>query len=1244
MPPNRKPGRPQRKTSNAAGSRNFSATGCAKCLFGPEKDGAPELYEDLIECKDCHKSFHPSCLSLKSVAVDLAQNSAWQCPACKTCEKCSSPNEDKMLMCDLCDRGWHCYCLDPPLARVPLRAFYCPSCIDQHPESIPKDYKGPTHTPARRKSAAGLADKITATPAPPISSSSTSAAQSSATIPTSSSPIPIKKKKGRKPKDKRRVQVITTIVEPKKSHKKKGSFIPKPPQERVMVIIPIPKEHLGLLTSTTTSEPIKPKRGRRAKSSIVTEPIDADTTESAVTKRSHKKKQLSSEPSATGSRQLQLGISNGKLAVAPVKETAIPIEKRVKGTKGYKKKAAPPPDASSEAEEPEEHEAEEDEVQIVSQPFGPKLSEAEGDVSHTTPDANDKTRFEKSRDLAESFIQSSVALDMNDNSSHGSSPIATIKKIRFGDWEIDTWYVAPYPEEYSQHPILYICEFCLKYMKSSFMAERHRSKCAMRHPPGDEIYREGNISIFEVDGRKNKIYCQNLCLMAKMFLDHKTLYYDVEPFLFYVMTESGDLGCRFVGYFSKEKRSSNDYNVSCILTLPIHQRKGYGNLLIDFSYLLTKRENKTGSPEKPLSSLGLLSYRSYWKSVIYHRLLAIHKDENRKHRVSIDELSQETAMTLDDIVTTLQTNNMIRPVFPPKTPETKRGKFGRIKPVPPLRYEICVDWNEIEHFCQKVARKGYPVINPTKLKWAPFLLQRGLMASQPTPEEASPDSSSDESHDALASLPKIKLTLPTTPPSLLNGDSKNGSKAESSTATKADSTSLQEPVPKPKRGRGRQKKVIPMDIDVEQAVNAPISSDASNPPPSAKRVREEDQYDPLEQLGAKKPRMSSASDEADPSLTKSQSTEGLPGQTLSPAASRRTRPASAKVNGVVAATVPGTTSSKAASSSDELTNGPTFLKAQEKEFKERTVPKLSGKQAGLKDLRIDVDMDLDDEDDGLGGELSSVASVSNANSPASSSSLSAVSSPSSAMSPQLVDEPADNDEDHPTEDGPLNSSEITQPVEGGVEGDSDAEEIDVTKVDEEAEDEEEAEEQESGSEAETDLDVDMASSDDEVTDKVATAPQDEDEHDDEDGSLTSGGSGAEDSDESEVEAESDAGSEAEVDVDGNVSEAEASASDDDEEEEDEEPADDENEEVDVEEASDDGEEEEEDEAEEEAQSDSESEEEDAEAEDAAEESASGSEDDEEAEGAEAKKDGADGDDDDGEEEDEEDEEEGDEAE
>jgi hypothetical protein len=44
---------------------------------------------------------------------------------------------------------------------------------------------------------------------------------------------------------------------------------------------------------------------------------------------------------------------------------------------------------------------------------------------------------------------------------------------------------------------------------------------------------------------------QNLCLLAKLFLDHKTLYYDVDPFLFYVLTECDDDGHHIVGYFSK---------------------------------------------------------------------------------------------------------------------------------------------------------------------------------------------------------------------------------------------------------------------------------------------------------------------------------------------------------------------------------------------------------------------------------------------------------------------------------------------------------------------------------------------------------------------------------------------------------------------------------------------------------------------------------------------------------------------
>jgi len=150
-------------------------------------------------------------------------------------------------------------------------------------------------------------------------------------------------------------------------------------------------------------------------------------------------------------------------------------------------------------------------------------------------------------------------------------------------------YYSPYPEEFSKCASLFVCEFCLKYMKKPKTLDRHKLKCELRHPPGDEIYRWKNISVFEVDGKKSKVYCQNLCLLAKLFLDHKTLYYDVDPFLFYVMTEVDAKGCHLVGYFSKEKESPEDHNLACILTLPPYQRKGYGRFLICFGLASARR-------------------------------------------------------------------------------------------------------------------------------------------------------------------------------------------------------------------------------------------------------------------------------------------------------------------------------------------------------------------------------------------------------------------------------------------------------------------------------------------------------------------------------------------------------------------------------------------------------------------------------------------------------------------------------
>ena len=121
----------------------------------------------------------------------------------------------------------------------------------------------------------------------------------------------------------------------------------------------------------------------------------------------------------------------------------------------------------------------------------------------------------------------------------------------------------------------YICEFTFKFYlsKSSLLRDQSRPTL-LRHPPGNEIYRAGNLSMFEIDGSSQREYSQNLCYLAKLFLDHKTLYYDVDPFLFYVLCESDDRGYHPVGYYSKEKYSDVGYNLACILTFPCHQRKG----------------------------------------------------------------------------------------------------------------------------------------------------------------------------------------------------------------------------------------------------------------------------------------------------------------------------------------------------------------------------------------------------------------------------------------------------------------------------------------------------------------------------------------------------------------------------------------------------------------------------------------------------------------------------------------------
>lgn len=113
-----------------------------------------------------------------------------------------------------------------------------------------------------------------------------------------------------------------------------------------------------------------------------------------------------------------------------------------------------------------------------SKPYGGILSEAEADTQKTFPQSPDRKKFEDARLKAEAgwkrkVQQQAASLDTSRPQKSASSA-SRIKCINFGGYEIDTWHDAPYPEEYSQSRVLYICEFCLKYMNSDFVAWRHK--------------------------------------------------------------------------------------------------------------------------------------------------------------------------------------------------------------------------------------------------------------------------------------------------------------------------------------------------------------------------------------------------------------------------------------------------------------------------------------------------------------------------------------------------------------------------------------------------------------------------------------------------------------------------------------------------------------------------------------------------------------------------------------------------
>ncbi|KAF2857870.1 hypothetical protein K470DRAFT_260413 [Piedraia hortae CBS 480.64] len=222
--------------------------------------------------------------------------------------------------------------------------------------------------------------------------------------------------------------------------------------------------------------------------------------------------------------------------------------------------------------------------------------------------------------------------------------------IVLGKDEITPLFRSRHPEELIVRGApLFTCAKCFKYTPKEDKLRAHERACLRRRHAGKAVLCSDEFMVNEVDGSVDKLYAQHLALFTRLFLDTKSVFFDVSPFMFYTLIKRSTK--QIVGVFSKEKMSWDNNNLACILILPPWQRKGLGQVLISASYALGRKEGRLGGPERPLSDLGHKGYISYWCGEIFRTLLDLKPGDC----ITVQQISDKTYITTEDILEALDT-------------------------------------------------------------------------------------------------------------------------------------------------------------------------------------------------------------------------------------------------------------------------------------------------------------------------------------------------------------------------------------------------------------------------------------------------------------------------------------------------------------------------------------------------------------------------------------------------------------
>ncbi|XP_063835602.1 uncharacterized protein LOC135084795 [Ostrinia nubilalis] len=163
--------------SAVAWDKSIMKANCQFCLSGDNED-------QLLLCDGCDKGYHTYCFKPR---MDKIPEGDWYCWECvnkargeRVCIVCGGASSGRTIPCALCSRAYHQDCHYPPLGKNPRGKWYCSQCISRAPPKKPRNTKKRDSKQRDNSASLDLDQAMVPSPAPSHASTSTTAEECSA--------------------------------------------------------------------------------------------------------------------------------------------------------------------------------------------------------------------------------------------------------------------------------------------------------------------------------------------------------------------------------------------------------------------------------------------------------------------------------------------------------------------------------------------------------------------------------------------------------------------------------------------------------------------------------------------------------------------------------------------------------------------------------------------------------------------------------------------------------------------------------------------------------------------------------------------------------------------------------------------------------------------------------------------------------------------------------------------------------